>query len=87
MSILLVSGGFCSGESFYDYAEFEYRFQVYDLKEPELPTEDDRKDEDSWLQYLDRMAVKYNKQRPDHIFLLRSFGAKTFMELQSHKTG
>lgn len=70
-----------SGESFYDYAEFDYRYQVYDLNEPEEPTDDDRKDEGAWLQYLDRMAVKHNKRRPDHLFLLRSFGAKTFKEL------
>lgn len=73
--------GFSPSESFYDWAESDYRYELYDFREPEQPTEDDRENEDAWLRYLDRMAVKRNQRRPDHLFLLRQFGARTAVEL------
>lgn len=75
--------GFSADESLYDWAEFDYRFEVHEIRLPENPTEDDRHDEESWLRFLDRLAIKYEKRRPDHLFLLRNFGAKTFAELEA----
>ena len=68
-------------ESFYDFSEFDYRYEVWDGKLPinEI-TEEEKKDEEGWLRFLDRMAVKYERRRPDYLFLLRKHGAKTSRE-------
>lgn len=81
--------GFSDCESFYDWAEFDYRFNVYfkpdplcgELGPPGEPTENDRASADAWLRYLDRCAVKQGLRRPDHLFWLRKYGAKTMEEL------
>lgn len=81
--------GFSDCESFYDWAEFDYRFNVYfepdplsgELGPPDDPTEDDRASADAWLHYLDRCAIKHGLRRPDHLFLLRKYGAKASEEL------
>jgi len=39
--------------------------------------------EEEWLKWLDYMAVKYDKRRPDHLFLLREYGARTSSELSA----
>ncbi|MCH8208609.1 MAG: ankyrin repeat domain-containing protein, partial [Nitrospinae bacterium] len=65
------------GEALYDYAIFDYDYEIYDLKLPEDSNEDDEKDEDSWLGYLQRLAEKYNNKEPKHLFVLRKFGAKS----------
>jgi hypothetical protein len=73
-------GGFSDSETFYDYAEFDYRYRIYEMNnypEPQ-PT---YADEDSWLLWLDEIAIKYNRRRPDHLFLLRQYNAKTSNEL------
>ncbi|MBP7948922.1 MAG: hypothetical protein KA004_04640 [Verrucomicrobiales bacterium] len=75
--------GFFDSETLYDWAEFDYRFETYDLNAPDKPTEADKADEDAWLTYLDRMAVKHGKRRPDHLYLLRKHGAKTAQELKT----
>ncbi len=62
-------------ESLYDWAEFDYRYEVWDINPPEEGTPGDRVDEDAWLQYLDRLALKYGKRRPGHLQLLRDRGA------------
>ena len=67
-------------ETLYDFAEFDYRFEVYDLHMPEEPTEADKASEDTWLDFLDRLAVKYGKPRPDILRLLRQRGAQTSEE-------
>lgn len=74
--------GFTEDETLYDWAEFDYRYEVYDLCEPEQPSAEDRQNENTWLQYLDRMAVNHDKRRPDHLFLLRQSGARTAEELK-----
>ena len=73
--------GFVDSETLYDWAEFDYRFQIYDLRLPEEPTAEDRRNEESWLIFLERLAEKYGEQPPDHLCLLRSRGAKTATEL------
>ncbi len=84
MRLLLEAGadpntesGASPGETFYDWAEFDYRYEVYDFRLPEEPAEADRADEGAWLLYLDRLAVRHGKHRPDHLFLLRGYGARS----------
>lgn len=76
-----------SCESLYDWAEFDYRYEVWDINDLGNPTEDDRKDEDVWLNYLDRLAVREGKRRPDHLILLRARGALTMAELNAVRNG
>lgn len=95
LEILLIAGadpnqpcGFDDSESFYDWAEFDYRYNVWmgeNLEEGSInptdePTDADRVSEESWLDYLDRVAVKYGVRRPDHLYLLRKYGANTAHE-------
>lgn len=96
MRILLESGaepngmpGSSPGETLYDWAEFDYRYSTWDepfglqgsLMPPDAPTAADKASEDAWLLYLDRCAVKHGARRPDYLFLLREFGARTATEL------
>ena len=97
LGILLSAGadpnqpkGLCESDSFYDWAEYDYCYNVWMrdnaefelINPPEESTEADRASEDSWLNYLDRMAVKYGVRRPDHLFLLRRYGAKSAQEIK-----
>ena len=70
------------GETLYEYAEFDYRHETYDLNLPEKPTDADKISEEAWLAFLDRLAVKYGKRRPDHLFLLRERGALKMAEMK-----
>lgn len=76
--------GFGETETLYDWAEFDYCYDVWDLGEmPEKPTEAEDATEDSWLGWLDRLAVKHQRRRPDHLFLLRAHGARGRAELDA----
>ncbi|ARS48373.1 hypothetical protein PSMEN_08230 [Ectopseudomonas mendocina] len=96
MRVLLEGGaepngmpGFSPDETLYDWAEFDYRYSTWDepfeplgsLMPPDAPTAADKASEDAWLLYLDRCAVKHGARRPDYLFLLREFGARTAEEL------
>jgi len=96
MRILLEGGaepngmpGSSPGETLYDWAELDYRHSTWDepfglqgsLMPPDAPTTADKASEDAWLLYLDRCAVKHGARRPDYLFLLREFGARTATEL------
>jgi hypothetical protein len=83
------AGGDLGSESFYDWAEFDYRFQAFahDQLEVDRPTNADKKDEDSWLEFLDRIAKKHGYRRPDHLFLLRMYGAKSMAEMKGTDEG
>lgn len=70
------------GEALYDFAEFDYRFEAYELNLPEKPDDADKATEDAWLEYLDRLALKYGKPRPACLRLLRERGALTRAEQQ-----
>ncbi len=73
--------GFTENELIYDWAEFDYRYQVLGINPPDEPTEEDEKNEDTWLNYLDRTAVKHNDRRPDYLFVFRKYGARSIKEL------
>ena len=98
LGILLIAGadpnrpsGLCESNSFYDWAEFDYGYNVWMrdnaefelMSPPEKPTDADQLSEDSYLDYLDRMAVKYGVRRPDYLYLLRKYGAKAAHEIKS----
>lgn len=76
------TSGFTESELLYDWAEFDYRYQVYDINPPDKPSEDDKRDEESWLRFLDRIAIKNNVRRPDHLILLREHGARSAHEMK-----
>lgn len=89
LKILLEAGadpnkvnGFTENELIYDWAEFDYRCEVFNFQLPDEPMDEDEKDEESWLKYLDRMAIKHNVRRPDHLFLLRKHGARSIREIK-----
>jgi hypothetical protein len=76
--------GFFPGDTLYEWAEIGYLFHVWDvngISDLEDPDESDRATVDNWLKWIDRMAIKYNRRRPDHLLLLRERGAKTRREL------
>lgn len=71
--------GFDPGETVYDMAEDDYWLDTYvkpGVDFPEKPTDEDWRNEDTWLAFLDRMAVLGNRRRPSHLFLLRAYGAR-----------
>lgn len=70
-------------ESLYDWAEFDYRFEAWDLRPPIESTESDRVSEDSWLDYLDRCAEKVGVRKPIHLRRLRNFGALRRAEIET----
>lgn len=73
-------------ESLYDHAEFNYRFDTYPetdgMELPEDSAEEDRANQDTWLEFLDRVAIKHGRPRPTLLRLLRQYGAKTMAELE-----
>ena len=60
-------------ESFYDWAETDYWIYVCEGRYSEDPTDEDNATKESWLEYLDRLAIKYEKLRPDYLKLLRRY--------------
>ena len=70
-------------ESLYDWAEFDYRYEIWNVNLPEGATDADRSSDDAWLAHLDRLAVKYEKRRPDHLQLVRQRGALSMAELRN----
>lgn len=72
-----------SCESLYDWAEFDYRYEAWGLTLPDEPTEEDRRSEQTWLHYLDRIAVQHGKPRPLYLQRLRQGGALSMNELNA----
>lgn len=68
-------------ESLYDWAVFDYRYEIWNLNLPADPADSDRASEDAWLAFLDRLAIQHGKRRPDHLLLLRERGALCMKEL------
>ena len=73
-------------ESLYEWAEFAYRYEVWSNKLPDGAIAAAGTNRDAWLHYLDRLAVKYGKRRPDHLLLLRQRGALSMSELRHRST-
>lgn len=77
------TAGFKAGEKIYDWAVFDYVYQIWGgNKFPEQPAENVLLDEDLWLQWIDEMAIKHQRRRPDYLFSLRKYGARTGIELK-----
>ena len=74
--------GFMDTETLYDWAEFDYRYQIFGSRWLEESNENDSVDETNWLNFLQRTAKKYNVREPDHLFLLRERGAKSSFEIE-----
>ncbi|MEI7840757.1 MAG: ankyrin repeat domain-containing protein [Methylococcaceae bacterium] len=72
------------GETLYEWCEFDYRYETWDLTLPEKVPENARIHQNSWLLWLDEIAIKYQRRRPDHLFLLREYGARTSAELENN---
>lgn len=85
--------GFTSTQSFYDWAVFDYIYEIWEVpfhfsqaprpEAPNPPSPEDKVSEESWLQYLDRCAIKDGLERPNHLILLRKYGAMTARELSA----
>ncbi|MEI7840759.1 MAG: ankyrin repeat domain-containing protein [Methylococcaceae bacterium] len=71
------------GGTLYDWANIDYQIEIWHVnKFPEKPSAELLADsEDAWLNWMDEMAVKYQRRRPDYLFLLREHGARTSAEL------
>lgn len=72
-----------TGERLYDWADFVYRYEVWNAKLPEDAAAADTANPDAWLRYLDRLAVKHGRRRPDYLRLLRERGAISSREFRS----
>lgn len=68
-------------ESLYDWAEFDYRYEIWNVNNFGNPTPQDHRDEDTWLKYLTNHAREDGKREPDHLQLLRAYGALSASEL------
>jgi hypothetical protein len=71
--------GFLSTETFYDWAVFDYLYEMGLLEE--LNSRENIPDEDQWLAYLDGLALALGQRRPDHLILLRHRAAVTACEM------
>ena len=77
------TAGFKEGEKIYDWAAFDYVYQIWvGNKFPEEPTSNALLGEDLWLQWIDELAVKHQRRRPDYLLLLREYGARSSEELK-----
>jgi hypothetical protein len=84
--------GWEEGSTAYDLAAEDYYVRTWIAAEdipfggeglPEEPDASDLETHETWLAFLDRMAVKYGKRRPDFLFLMRERGARKMSELTS----
>jgi hypothetical protein len=86
MELLLSNGGnpniLIDGvETLYDYYEFNYVYHAFSLHLPIKPTEDNKKDVESWLNFLDRCAKISKTYPPDFLRVMRKYGAKPLDEI------
>ncbi len=72
-------------ENLYDMIEFDYRYDLWDLHLPIEPTDDDKKTETSWLDFLERCAACSNRVPPTQLLLLRKFGALNYAERKERR--
>jgi hypothetical protein len=69
----------------YDYIEFDYRFDLWDLQLPFDAHADDQVNEDAWIDYLHRCADATGKENPEQLRLLRRYGALTYQERKERR--
>jgi|Laugresbdmm110sn_1035088.scaffolds.fasta_scaffold42842_2 hypothetical protein len=70
-------------ESLYDWAEGDYQIEVWGEDPlPERPKPEVVAYPDDLNEFLDALAVKHTKLRPDHLKLLRKFGALRMAEIK-----
>jgi hypothetical protein len=74
-------------ESLYDWAEFDYRYEVWNINNYGDATEQDYRDEDVWLNFLEARALAEGKRGPDHLKLLRAKGGLSMSELSDLPEG
>jgi ankyrin repeat protein len=67
-------------EKLLDWALFDYRFEIWDIDQFPEPAPDWTNIDDR-LEWLDSLAVRYGRRRPDYVRLLRERGARTYEEL------
>lgn len=70
-------------EPLYDYTQCDYEYESYGGSLPERGTEADRATVESWIDFLDRLALKHERPRPTMLYLLREFGARSWSEEES----
>lgn len=63
----------------------DYEYSVFNWHYPDLPMKKDSENTDTWIDFLDRMAVKTGRIQPMCIKTLREFGAKTIDEIIEEK--
>jgi len=69
-------------QSLYDWAKFAYCYEVWRGGLPGQVGQSDSQSEEDWLEYVDRLALRHGKRRPDHLRLLRERGALRLAELR-----
>lgn len=73
-------------ETPYDSINFDYRYDLWDLRLPIEPTEADRTNEDTWLDFMERCAQATQSTPPEHLRLLRQYGALTWWEREHRRS-
>jgi hypothetical protein len=70
-------------ESLYDWAESDYQIEVWGEDPlPERPKPEVVAYPDDLNEFLVELAAKHNKLPPDHLMLLRKFGALRMAEIK-----
>jgi hypothetical protein len=83
-------GGVCEGNNIYDWGVFDYELEVWLLGQGStlaLRTAPDIASEDAWLAFIDRIAAQHGVRRPEHLILLRQYGARSAEELKDDNAG
>lgn len=70
-------------DTLFDWAMIDYLFETWNINETPFAelTDSDNASVDQWLAWIDRMAVKHHRRRPDCLLVLREHGARTRVEL------
>lgn len=77
-------GGFNKRERLYDEAVWRYVYDYFDCSNPNSIVAADIDDEhDLWLESLHKLAKDTNKPSPDHLSILRAYGAKFSYEIET----